>query len=198
MRFSLTAACLVAALLLPACGGGSTAAPSAAVSPTETPARSAPATHSATATPVPSPVVPTDTPEPGPTPKPTPTPTPTAAPPTATPQPTPTEIPASPTPTLEPAQLIARGERLVERNNCLSCHSIDGNASSAPTLKGLFGSTRQLADGSTVVADAKYLRESIKDPAAKTVEGYFAGGMPKVFFNDGELLAMVEYISSLD
>ena len=48
------------------------------------------------------------------------------------------------------------------------------------------------------MADDEYLGESIKLPAKKVIEGYFAGAMPKVFFNDAEILAMVRYISSLD
>ena len=86
----------------------------------------------------------------------------------------------------------------MERNNCLGCHSVDGQSASAPTFKTLFGSVRQLDGGPTVIADAEYLRESIKEPAAKVVDGYFAGAMPKVFFNDAEVAAMVEYIMTLE
>ncbi len=49
-----------------------------------------------------------------------------------------------------------------------------------------------------MTADEEYLRESIKLPGEKVTEGYFAGAMPKVFFNEAEILAMVNYISSLD
>ena len=41
-----------------------------------------------------------------------------------------------------------------------------------PSWKGIYGRTEILADGSTVVADDAYLRESITNPAAKLVEGY--------------------------
>ncbi len=135
-----------------------------------------------------------------PTPKPSLTATPTQVPtnPAVTPEPTEIPLDPSPSPTLDAAQLISRGKRLVERNNCLGCHTIDGQASSAPTLKGLFGLTRQLKGGATAIADEEYLLESIKQPDAKIVDGYFTGAMPKVFFNDAELLAMVEYIASLD
>ena len=50
--------------------------------------------------------------------------------------------------------------------------------------------------GSTVTANEEYLRESIKLPNEKIVEGYSIGAMPKVFFNDAEIRAMVKYISS--
>ena len=137
---------------------------------------------------------------PTPTPMPSPTATPTVVPAIPSPAPEPTEIrpDPSPSPTLDAAQLISRGKRVVERNNCLGCHSINGQASSAPTLKGFLGSTRQLKGGTTVLADQAYLLESIKEPDAKIVDGYFTGAMPKVFFSEAELLGMVEYIASLD
>ena len=151
---------------------------------------------SLTQTPTRASATPTSLPTPTPNPSPTATPTEVPATPTLTPEPT--EIHPDPSPTLDAAQLILRGKRLVERNNCLGCHTIDGQASSAPTLKGLFGSPRQLKGGATVIADEAYVLESIKQPDAKIVDGYFTGAMPKVFFNEAELLAMVEYIASLD
>ena len=113
------------------------------------------------------------------------------------PTPTPTSNPV-PTPTLDIAQQIARGKRLVERNNCLGCHSIDGQAYSAPTFSGLFGDLRQLEGGGTATADEQYLWESIKRPNEKIVQGYFVDAMPTVFFSDAEANAMVEYIKSLE
>ena len=113
------------------------------------------------------------------------------------PTPTPTvDIPA-PTPTIDTVLQIARGMRLVERNNCLGCHSLDGEAYSAPTFKGLFGSIRQFEGGATVTADEAYLWESIKRPNEKIVRDYFSGAMPTVFFDEVEINAMVEYIKSL-
>ncbi len=131
---------------------------------------------------------------------------PTAVPPTAvppTPAPSPTPVPtlsptaALPTPTVDLARQIARGKRLVERNSCLQCHTIDGQANFAPTLAGLFGTLRELEGGGTTMADEDYLRESIKDPDEKIVSGFATGAMPKVFFSDAELSALVEYVKSL-
>ena len=138
-----------------------------------------------------------------------PTPTPTLpfptvpaviiVPGTPTPKPDPTEIhyDPTPTPTVDIAQQIARGMRLVQRNNCLGCHSLDGEAYSAPTLKGLFGSIRELEGGAAVTADEAYLWESIKRPNEKIVRDYFPDAMPTVFFNEPEINAMVQYIKSL-
>ena len=41
-----------------------------------------------------------------------------------------------------------------------------------PTWLGLFGSERRLEDGTTVLADEDYLRESILDPGKQIVAGY--------------------------
>lgn len=126
---------------------------------------------------------------------------PTEVPPTPAPSPTPVHTlsptAALPTPTVDLARQIARGKRLVERNSCLQCHTIDGQANFAPTLAGLFGTLRELEGGGTTMADEDYLRESIKDPDEKIVSGFATGAMPKVFFSDAELSALVEYVKSL-
>lgn len=67
------------------------------------------------------------------------------------------------------------GEKLYLRLGCQPCHSTDGtepNPTAGGTMKGVAGTERILADGSKVVADDAYLRESIIDPAAKMVAGY--------------------------
>ena len=56
---------------------------------------------------------------------------------------------------------------LLEAKDCLTCHSIDGQESIGPTLKGVYGRTVKLKDGSTVTADDAYLRESIMKPERK-------------------------------
>ena len=128
-------------------------------------------------------------------------PTAVAPPPSPTPAPTaPPTNTATPklSPTWDLAQRIARGERLVSRNRCLECHTIDGQANFAPTLAGLFGTLRELEGGQATTADEKYLRESIISPDEEIVAGFGTGTMSKVFFSGPELAAMVEYIKSLE
>ena len=137
--------------LLAACGGGGT-------TPTKTPATTSPAT---TAPKVGSPTAPAVS-------------SPTAAKPAS-----PTSAPAvtgiaSPAVTAG-ASPVAAGD--VERGRqaaalCLACHTTDGRPSVGPTWKGLYGSSVKLTDGTTVVADAAYIRESILDPPAKVPEGF--------------------------
>lgn len=98
---------------------------------------------------------------------------------------------------LPPAEL---GAKIAETQGCQGCHSLDGSPSAGPTWKGLFGREETLADGSTVVVDEDYLRESILDPHAKIVEG-FQPIMPTDYgekLSDEEITAIIEFIKTLE
>jgi cytochrome c oxidase subunit 2 len=92
--------------------------------------------------------------------------------------------------------LIEQGRQLVQARGCLSCHSIDGSPSPGPTWKGLYGKTETLADGSKVVVDEKYLKESIVNPSAALVKDY-APIMPPYNFTSEELEALIAYTRDL-
>jgi cytochrome c oxidase subunit 2 len=64
-----------------------------------------------------------------------------------------------------------QGAKLFQELNCVSCHR-NGAGQRGPVLEGIFGKTVQLKGGGTVVADDNYIRESIVNPNAKTVEGF--------------------------
>lgn len=64
------------------------------------------------------------------------------------------------------------GKMLIATNGCLQCHSEDGTAKNGPTFKDLFGKTENFTDGSSLVVDENYVRESIYDPSAKIVRGF--------------------------
>ena len=59
-----------------------------------------------------------------------------------------------------------------ERKGCNSCHTVDGSKSKGPTWKGIWGSMVKLKDGSSVLVDEKYVKESEDFPTAKIVEGF--------------------------
>ena len=89
--------------------------------------------------------------------------------------------------------LSMQGRLLAQARGCVACHSMDGSAGVGPTWKGLYGKTETLQDGTTVVVDDAYLKESILNPNAKIVRGYQAI-MPPQGFNEQELAALIAYI----
>lgn len=94
----------------------------------------------------------------------------------------------------EPAE--TRGQRLVESEGCLTCHGPERAEGFGASFEGLAGSERELDDGSTVVADAAYLRRSIADPQADVVEG-FDVPMPEPSLSADEIADIVAYLESL-
>lgn len=82
---------------------------------------------------------------------------------------------------------------------CAACHKVDGTDGIGPALNGRFGTTRKLADGSTVPFDEDYIRESILDPAVKVAEGYMPI-MPAGYssMSAKQIDGLVAYIKSLE
>ncbi len=93
------------------------------------------------------------------------------------------------------AAASAQAQSLLDQYGCTACHSIDGSASAAPTLKGLYGSRRTLADGSTVVADEAYIRQSIDMPEAKVEKGF--DPMPPLPVPPEDVRKIVDIIKAL-
>jgi cytochrome c oxidase subunit 2 len=89
---------------------------------------------------------------------------------------------------------VAEGRQIFLRNGCADCHE----QNRAPSLQGVFGSTVQLQDGTTVVADESYVRESILNPGVKVVFG-FQPIMPSFQgrLTEDEVLRLVDYVKSL-
>ena len=92
--------------------------------------------------------------------------------------------------------LLEMGRQLAQSNGCLACHSLDGSASLGPSWKGLYGRREALVDGSSVLVDEAYLKESILEPKAKMVQGY-PPVMVAYAFSEVELDALVALIRSL-
>ena len=90
------------------------------------------------------------------------------------------------------------GEKMYMTRGCKQCHSVDGTASTGPSLLGMFGRTEAMKDGSKVPVDENYIRESIIDPQAKIVAG-FEPVMPtyKGKLKDNEITAIIEYLKTL-
>src|SRR5215510_2990726 len=61
---------------------------------------------------------------------------------------------------------VVAGEELFNALACVTCHKKEGTGR-GPSLDGLFGRAVRLRDGETVVADERYIRQSILNPSAK-------------------------------
>ena len=99
---------------------------------------------------------------------------------------------------LSPAQ---RGERLYKKAavpSCSTCHSIDGSKIVGPSFKGLYGRKEKMGDGTELVADDAYIKESILNPGAHIVDGYppamppYAGQL-----KDEQIADLIEYFKTL-
>ncbi|MBT8213798.1 MAG: c-type cytochrome, partial [Acidimicrobiia bacterium] len=89
----------------------------------------------------------------------------------------------------------SRGEALVRDLGCVACHA-DTDTSLAPAWAGIAGTERSLADGTSVIAHAAYLRQAIVDPGAVIVEGW-RPAMPNFYLADDEVDDIVAYLQSL-
>jgi cytochrome c oxidase subunit II len=93
--------------------------------------------------------------------------------------------------------LAAQGAQLFRSRGCSGCHSPNATVH-APDLAGVYGRTVHLADGRSVIADERYLRDCILLPAERVVAGYpplmpsFSGQL-----SEEELLALIAYIKSI-
>lgn len=91
------------------------------------------------------------------------------------------------------------GEKLYVENGCNACHGNDGTTQApAPNFKGLFGTERVFVDGSKLVADENYIRESILQPQAQIRAGYNNVVMPPFQFVDAQVDAIIAYMKQLN
>ncbi|MFH1845133.1 MAG: c-type cytochrome [bacterium] len=98
---------------------------------------------------------------------------------------------------LEQYPPIEAGEILVQRNGCLQCHSLDGVKGIGPSLLDVLGRDRVFTDGSNLVTDEEYIRESIKAPQQRVVDGFQPVMPPQPNLGDPEIDAIIEYLKSL-
>lgn len=78
---------------------------------------------------------------------------------------------------------------------CLACHT-ESDTAIAPSLHGIWGTERELADGSMVTVDDDYVSRSIVDPGADVAAGY-GPTMPRMPLDDAEIDQLVEWVRSL-
>lgn len=112
--------------------------------------------------------------------------------------------PRAPAETRRPTPMdAAEGKRLAEWMGCVACHSTDGSTLGkvGPSWKGIWGTVRKFADGTSRKVDEGYVRDSIREPSAQVVEGFQTSdtGMPSYegVMNDEQVTALVRFIESM-
>jgi cytochrome c oxidase subunit 2 len=93
--------------------------------------------------------------------------------------------------------MSARGQQLFQQLGCSGCHLNDGSGR-GPALAGKYGVQETLANGTTVVVDDTYLRESILTPQARLVARY--GPVMPTFqgqINEEGLMNLIKFIKSM-
>jgi cytochrome c oxidase subunit 2 len=95
------------------------------------------------------------------------------------------------------ASPAAAGQKLFASLACNTCH-VEENRGRGPTLVGVYGKQVRLDNGSTIVVDDAYIRESILTPGAKIVSGYpaimptFQGQV-----SEEQILQLIAHIKSI-
>ena len=90
------------------------------------------------------------------------------------------------------------GQDIFVRMACNACHSIDGSLKLGPTMKNQFGKKILHTDGTVMIIDVDYIRESLIDPLKHIAEGY-TPIMPsyKPVLKDEDIENLIAYIKAL-
>jgi len=94
------------------------------------------------------------------------------------------------------------GHKVLEKNGCIACHSVDGSKMVGPTFKGLYGSTvGVMTDGvdHKIIADSVYIKNSINEPNKDIVNGYPKGVMKSYnrIITDKDIQLINEYLKTI-
>ncbi len=93
------------------------------------------------------------------------------------------------------SESVSDGAALFVDVGCHTCHQQTSN-DLAPTLVGLWETQVTLNDGTTVEADAQYVRRSIVNPPVEVVAGW-EPRMPFFPLTEEEVDLLVDYVRSL-
>src|SRR4051794_30804292 len=94
-------------------------------------------------------------------------------------------------------QPVEAGAKLFVEYDCMNCHGT-GQRFRCPTLGGLYGTYVALSDGSKVLVDESYIRNSVLDPNAKIADG-FRATMPTIKrqLTQEQISSLIAYIKSI-
>jgi len=89
-----------------------------------------------------------------------------------------------------------RGQEISTEQGCIACHTVDGSLGVGPSWLGMMGRVETLDDGSTIVVDEEYFRESIRYANRKMVAGY-PKVMPSYWMEAEEFIALLAFARQL-
>lgn len=94
------------------------------------------------------------------------------------------------------------GYKLLDKNGCVACHSVDGTKSVGPTFKGLYGSNVEITTNGVdhkIIADNSYITTSILEPNKDIVKGFSPNIMQsyKGIITDKDIQLVVDYLKTL-
>ena len=91
-----------------------------------------------------------------------------------------------------------KGQDIFVRMACNACHSVDGSLKLGPTIKNQYGKEILHTDGTIMIIDDDYIRQSLIDPLKHIAEGY-TPIMPsyKPVLSDEDISHLIAYIKSL-
>jgi cytochrome c2 len=111
--------------------------------------------------------------------------------------------PASPKPSVaarpvDSPDVIALGKKLTAKHACIQCHTDTGDDVMGPSFRDLWGSIVKYQDGTGDVVDEANLRDSLRDPGEKVMDG-FGNLMPSFEgkFSEEEVQALIAYLKSI-
>ena len=93
---------------------------------------------------------------------------------------------------------INTGKGLYIKHACHACHSLDGTLKFGPTMKNQYGKEILHTNGTVMIIDDEYMRESIIFPLKHIVDGY-TPIMPsyKPVLSDEDIANLAAYFASL-
>lgn len=95
-----------------------------------------------------------------------------------------------------------KGHKIMEKNGCFACHSVDGTKLVGPSFKGSYGSKIKVKTNGAVrevVFDDKYLETSVYDPNAD-ISGDYPPGLMKSYkdaITKEDLVLINDYLKTL-
>ena len=91
-----------------------------------------------------------------------------------------------------------RGQDVFNRMACNACHSVDGSLKLGPTIKNQYGKEILHTDGTVMIINDDYIRQSLIDPLKHIAEGY-TPIMPsyKPVLSDEDVVNLIAYIKAL-